>query len=763
MWVQVRSMDGSKSIRVDELSKLTKIDELRKRLVQHFDVPPERQRLFYRGKQLEDGYTLFDYDVGLNDIIQIIVRPVVNEKKNDESSEDESVTSNKENKMDSPSSSDVKIESKYYKVGECIDARDLNNGAWFEAKIVKITAKDSNELKRQLSESGNCGMVSGNSNHLAKPTEDDLYFYVVFDTYEDDDPTPLTFENIRPRARTVINFDDIQEGSMVMVNYNMEEPTERGYWYDCKITCKKGKDLFGSVLVDPSLTPVKNCRIIFTKEVFKIEEPMKLNQRSNEEEQLMTQGSPVKRQNKPECSHCKDIIKRKCIYCACHSCGGKDNPDKQILCDECDMAYHIWCLDPPLEKIPEDEDWYCPECKNDETEVVRAGEKLKESKKKARMASATNKSNKRDWGKGMACVGRTKECTIVPPNYFGQIPGVEVGMCWKFRMQASEAGVHRPHVAGIHGRETDGAYSIVLSGGYEDDHDNGDEFFYTGSGGRDLSGNKRTAEQSCDQTLTRMNKALALNCAASLNEKGAKAKNWKEGKPVRVVRNCKGSKHSKYCPTEGNRYDGLYKVVKYWPETGKSGFLVWRYLLRRDDPTPAPWTKEGKKRIAELGIMMQYPEGYLDSIAEQENGSQSKKGKGKRASDSTNNLSPKKAKILPHTLPNEIKKLIDDDKKNKKIWEECEEYLNEGKQKFLKKIEELFSCICCQEVVYQPITTECCHNICKPCLQRSFKAEVYNCPMCRNDLGKDYIMHSNKNLTKILRYLFPGYESGRSS
>ena len=36
-------------------------------------------------------------------------------------------------------------------------------------------------------------------------------------------------------------------------------------------------------------------------------------------------------------------------------------------------------------------------------------------------------------------------------------------------VQASEAGVHRPHVAGIHGREDEGSYSIVLSGGYEDD------------------------------------------------------------------------------------------------------------------------------------------------------------------------------------------------------------------------------------------------------------------------------------------------------
>lgn len=35
--------------------------------------------------------------------------------------------------------------------------------------------------------------------------------------------------------------------------------------------------------------------------------------------------------------------------------------------------------------------------------------------------------------------------------------------------QVSESGVHRPHVAGIHGRSNDGAYSLVLAGGYEDD------------------------------------------------------------------------------------------------------------------------------------------------------------------------------------------------------------------------------------------------------------------------------------------------------
>ena len=80
-------------------------------------------------------------------------------------------------------------------------------------------------------------------------------------------------------------------------------------------------------------------------------------------------------------------------------------------------------------------------------------------------------------------------------------------------------------------------------------------------------------------------RALAKNCDATVNDKsGGSAKDWKKGRPVRVVRSAKGKKHSKYAPDEGCRYDGLYKIVKYWPEKGAAGFKVWRYLLRRDDP-----------------------------------------------------------------------------------------------------------------------------------------------------------------------------------
>jgi len=52
MWIQIRSIDGKKSCRLSGLSKLTKVEELREKLVEHFDADVESQRLFYRGKQV---------------------------------------------------------------------------------------------------------------------------------------------------------------------------------------------------------------------------------------------------------------------------------------------------------------------------------------------------------------------------------------------------------------------------------------------------------------------------------------------------------------------------------------------------------------------------------------------------------------------------------------------------------------------------------------------------------------------------------------
>ncbi|XP_065217147.1 E3 ubiquitin-protein ligase UHRF1-like [Planococcus citri] len=296
-----------------------------------------------------------------------------------------------------------------------------------------------------------------------------------------------------------------------------------------------------------------------------------------------------------ECIHCNDRPDYECIECTCQICGHKTRAAKRYRCNTCKKVFHEWCQN-ISDNISASDHWQCTNCLPPAKDFAASGKEL----------VPVNKSNRqiaiRPIRK-MHHASRTSQCTIVPANHFGPIPNIPVGTCWEYRLQASEAGVHRPLVAGIHGRENEGAYSIVISGCYADDFDNGDEFFYSGSGGRASDPSKRLSAQIRNQLLTKSNKALALCCDCPLNDReGGTAKNWRAGKPVRVIRNYKLAKFSKYAPTEGNRYDGIYKVVKYFPQKGASGFMIWKYLLRRDDPTPAPWTDEGKQLIEQLGL-----------------------------------------------------------------------------------------------------------------------------------------------------------------
>ncbi|CAH1762066.1 9374_t:CDS:2 [Entrophospora sp. SA101] len=148
------------------------------------------------------------------------------------------------------------------------------------------------------------------------------------------------------------------------------------------------------------------------------------------------------------------------------------------------------------------------------------------------------------------------------PKQFGEIPNVPVGTWWFTRMECCHAGVHGPPVAGI-AYYSEGATSVALSGGYEDDVDWGEAFTYTGSGGRDLRGtadnpkNLRTAPQSKDQTLTCGNLALKIS--------------FETKKPIRVIRGYK--LNNQYAPSEG--------VERWWEEVGVSGFKVYKYAFKR--------------------------------------------------------------------------------------------------------------------------------------------------------------------------------------
>ncbi|MDB4364637.1 HNH endonuclease [Akkermansiaceae bacterium] len=183
---------------------------------------------------------------------------------------------------------------------------------------------------------------------------------------------------------------------------------------------------------------------------------------------------------------------------------------------------------------------------------------------------------------------------------FGHPEGISAGDVFPDRKTAAIAGVHRPTQAGICGSSKSGCESIVLSGGYEDDSDDGLEILYTGAGGN----NPNNRQQIADQELIRGNKALAVSCDNNL--------------PVRVLR---GAKHKKHFnaragyeqfapPPSGYRYDGLYQVTDYWADTGKSGHRIWRFklILVGDGPNARSTTEAQKRQAITTNRIIRDPE-----------------------------------------------------------------------------------------------------------------------------------------------------------
>lgn len=95
----------------------------------------------------------------------------------------------------------------------------------------------------------------------------------------------------------------------------------------------------------------------------------------------------------------------------CEMCGGGHNEDKIILCDKCDRGCHTYCLQPPLEDVPEG-DWVCPLCIAEEVDshAFREGKEFS-FEQFERMA----RDFKADWFGGQAAA--EKVCLMLAPAH----------------------------------------------------------------------------------------------------------------------------------------------------------------------------------------------------------------------------------------------------------------------------------------------------------------------------------------------------------
>jgi putative restriction endonuclease len=175
---------------------------------------------------------------------------------------------------------------------------------------------------------------------------------------------------------------------------------------------------------------------------------------------------------------------------------------------------------------------------------------------------------------------------------FGEIDGIPEGHWFAGRKEMMPTSFHRNWGSGIDGNGKEGTSAIVLSGGYEDDKDLGDEIIYTGAGGNDSSTGKQVEDQS-----------WANNGNAGL------LKSMNEGLPVRVIR---GHQHkSDYSPKSGYSYAGLFTVTDAWLEDGISGFKICRFRLLycgqnegRKAPEEIEFSYTGKKGGRKEGVVL---------------------------------------------------------------------------------------------------------------------------------------------------------------
>lgn len=57
--------------------------------------------------------------------------------------------------------------------------------------------------------------------------------------YPESGTVEINVKDLRPRARTTLKWNELNIGDMVMVNYNVESPGNRGFWFDAEIVALK--------------------------------------------------------------------------------------------------------------------------------------------------------------------------------------------------------------------------------------------------------------------------------------------------------------------------------------------------------------------------------------------------------------------------------------------------------------------------------------------------------------------------------------------
>nr|CAD7574866.1 unnamed protein product [Timema californicum] len=262
----VRTIDCKRTETLN-VSKKSTVNALKVLVEKSFGIKREKQRLFFSGKQLEGSYQLCDFNINLNDVVQVMEKQVVDPSSSVTLDTDSAEGTNKsEDKIEW-----IPAESKYYTVGDLVDVKETDRGSWVEASILNIYKDPQYLLEETPSNDGRIYCVRR------------LIVDEIVDCF-------VSLGEIRPRARTVLKFEDLHVGDKVMVNYNEEDPKARGHWFDLTVQhldIVKKKKVVSGTLHFTRESYLNNITITFTDEIMRIEENKLREEMTEEEKELM--------------------------------------------------------------------------------------------------------------------------------------------------------------------------------------------------------------------------------------------------------------------------------------------------------------------------------------------------------------------------------------------------------------------------------------------------------------------------------------------
>lgn len=141
----------------------------------------------------------------------------------------------------------------------------------------------------------------------------------MFFSCPEEPPFEVQLQEIRPHTSKILPFDELNAGDRVLMNYNVEYPKERGYWYDVlvkeKKTTRKGRDVIGDVSVGVDNAILSNCHLMFLDDIFKLK-PYKLLADRTPEEDIIMQTEPTTKSNNENTNYVNFL---KILYFICIS------------------------------------------------------------------------------------------------------------------------------------------------------------------------------------------------------------------------------------------------------------------------------------------------------------------------------------------------------------------------------------------------------------------------------------------------------------